>query len=238
MKVLSYNIQAAIGAARTSDYMTKLHRQFFNVKAKGRTLRKIAEFISDFDVVCLQEVDLGGRRSGFQSQVERLVSLSKLEHIAVQTNRIVGRTSIHGNAILSRYPIEDISDLKLPGRIQGRGKIICRIEDIYFVNTHLALRLKGQIEQLTFIAENLADKDKVVMVGDLNCKSRAPHLEAFAAAADLSILTTPSHKTYPSWSPRQGLDHIITSQHFAHNRAEVHEVLFSDHLPVSIDITD
>lgn len=233
MRLLTYNIQAAIGAKKTSDYIRHGYRQFFQTRAKTRTLVKLGQFIKDFDVVCLQEVDLGGRRSGFQSQLDVLSEVSGLTHIATQTNRIVGKTSIHGNATLSRYPIESVTDHKLPGRIPGRGLLECQIEGVTFFNTHLSLGTKAQTEQLGFIAEQIHAKTRSIMVGDLNCRSTQAALEDFAQKAGLSILTTPTHKTYPAWSPRQDLDHILVSDDFHGLEATVLNPGLSDHRPVT-----
>lgn len=238
VKILSYNIQAAIGSKKASDYITKSHRQFFNVRAKQKTLKNIGKFIAAFDVVCLQEVDLGGRRSGYESQLGALQKHSGLQYVEAQINRQVGRTSIHGNAILSRFKMTEIGDHKLPSRVPGRGKLICKIGDTHFVNTHLSLDRKTQEQQLSFIKDTISGFKKVIITGDLNCQSHAPHLESFAQDLGLSIMTTPQHKTYPSWAPRQGLDHIIASQGFSLGKVKSHKVMFSDHLPVSIDISD
>ncbi len=236
MKILSYNIQAGIGTKRPSDYITKGHHQFFHSDAKTQTLEDIAAFIADFDIVCLQEVDLGGRRSGFTSQLGILQSASGLTHAVCQTNRVIGRTSIHGNAILSRHKIYDVSDHKLPSRIPGRGTIVCRIGDLSVINTHLSLLAKTQTEQLAYISSALPEFDRLVLTGDLNCTSHAPHLEDFAARNDLNILTTPSHKTFPAWRPKEGLDHILVSEGFGPIKAKVHAVVNSDHRPVSITL--
>ena len=72
MKVLTYNIQAGIGTGALRDYVLKAHHQVVDTRKKRKTLDRIGKFISNYDIVCLQEVDLGGRRSGYESQIERL----------------------------------------------------------------------------------------------------------------------------------------------------------------------
>lgn len=234
MRMLTYNIQAAIGAVRTSDYIFKGHRQLLNVKAKNKTLKNIAGFIADFDIVCLQEIDLGGRRSGFKSQLDILKSLSGLEHCVEQTNRIIGRTSVHGNAVLSRYEISGYADHKLPSRIPGRGALFCQIQDINIINTHLSLNKNTQFEQMSFINDLIERERATIMVGDLNCRSSAPHLTEFSQMADLKVLTNTQHKSYPAWRPRHDLDHIISSPSLNPEAVKVHDVRFSDHRPVSV----
>ena len=105
MKLLTWNIQAGIGTSRVLDYLIHAHRQVLHTPSKTIALRNIARVIAPYDVVCLQEIDLGGRRAGFRSQLDVLVALSGHAHIAVQHNRTVPGISRHGNAILSRWPL-------------------------------------------------------------------------------------------------------------------------------------
>lgn len=235
MKVLTYNIQAGIGTGALRDYVLKAHHQIIDTQKKRRTLKRLGKFIGDYDIICLQEVDLGGRRSGYRSQIEHLQAASGLEYAAVQVNRTVGRSSIHGNAILSRYPIETIGDHKLPSRIPGRGKLICRIMDLTVINTHLSLRDNVQAGQLSFIETFLDNSETVIMCGDLNCRAHAPHLENFALENDLNIITGPHTLSYPSWRPRRDLDHILASKSLGPLKAKVLDVGHSDHLPVSVE---
>jgi endonuclease/exonuclease/phosphatase family metal-dependent hydrolase len=237
MNVLSYNIQAGIGAQKFSDYILKGHRQFIDVKAKRHNLSRIAEFIAQFDIVCLQEVDLGGRRAGFTSQVDILRKESGLEFSATQINRQVGKTSIHGNIILSRKPIEAVEDHKLPGRIPGRGKLMARVDGLCIVNTHLSLNAAAQTAQLRYIEDVVkAETSPLLVLGDFNCAPQAHHLEKFAEGTGLKLLTNTDHKTYPAWKPKHAYDHILGSKRFKRAKPKVHDVTLSDHRPISVSI--
>lgn len=236
MRLLSYNIQAGIGTQKSSDYFFKGYRQIFHVPYKAKTLEKIGEFLSDFDIVCLQEVDFGGRRSNFKSQLDKLQNSSGLKYVVSQRNRVVGKTSIHGNAILSRFPIDSSEDHKLPSRIPGRGKLAACIRGMTVVNTHLSLDVRTQRAQLEYISGLITDKNRVIVMGDMNCRANAKHFNDFARAANLVIKTTHDHKTYPSWKPKHGLDHILVSELYEQSQVTVHDVRLSDHLPVSIQI--
>ena len=121
MKLLSYNIQACIGSRHYSDYLFGIRKQIAHSPAKDRTLKKIGRFISGFDIVCLQELDLGGRRGGFSSQYDALKNISGFPFGASQTTRVIPGISQHGNAIFSRYPIDEVEEYRLPGRMIGRA---------------------------------------------------------------------------------------------------------------------
>ncbi len=237
MRILTFNMQAGIGSQSTRDLVLGFRRQLRDGPRKQKNIDAIASFIRDFDVVCLQEVGLGGKRSGGVSQLPRLMEVSGLTHSAVQTNRIVGKVSIHGNAILSRYPIKNIIDRKLPGRVPGRGKIICEIEDITIINTHLSLSSNAQSQQLNFIAEDIKGRAPVIMCGDLNLRAASGILTGFSERTGLNILTNITTKTHPSWSPKRDLDHILASPELSAQPPTVYDVRLSDHLPVSVTVS-
>lgn len=235
IKILSYNIQAGIGTQSYRKYVTQINRQLFHSKHKTNNLRNIAEFASDYDLACIQEVDLGGRRSNFECQVEQLHRMSHFEYMSTQENRIVGNISRHGNAILSKAPQSDIEDLKLPGKRAGRGAILARVEDkipYYAVNVHLSLGMVDQMAQVEYLIEESPKNEPLIIAGDFNCRASSMPVKRLAHALDLNILTTHTEKSYPSWKPRYDYDHILVSQHFSIRKAEVKDIRLSDHRPV------
>jgi len=240
IKILSYNIQAAIGTKAYRQYVTQVNRQVFNSKTKIKTLKNIAEFTSDCDVACLQEVDLGGRRSGFVCQADYLLRLSEFSYMSTQENRVVGNISRHGNAILSKYKQSDIRDLKLPGKRAGRGAIIAKIEapnPFYILNVHLSLGEADQMRQVEYIAKEAPSDFPVIIVGDFNCGAASSPLAKLATVLNMTPLTTPNHKTYPSWNPRKDFDHMLISSHFSAQKLCVEDVRHSDHRPVAAHLT-
>lgn len=248
LKFLTWNIQAAIGTKAYYQYVTQAHRQLLHVPSKDKTLKKMGLLIANYDVIALQEVDLGGRRSNFQSQFDRIKTVSKLPYGAVQENRKVGNISRHSNALLSRYTISKQSSLTLPGSRAGRGALIARIEaptPFYAVNTHLSLGEADQREQLQFIAENMPDDAPFILMGDLNCGAQSNPVIKFLEKTGGHTLTHNGHKSYPSWSPSYDYDHIIMGPHFgAKNLASftsiepvVMDSDLSDHRPVALDFS-
>jgi endonuclease/exonuclease/phosphatase family metal-dependent hydrolase len=239
LQILTWNIQAAIGTTRYSQYLTRAHHQVFNTSTKRSTLEKIAEIVSKHDVVCLQEVDLGGRRSGYTCQAEQIATLSGHAHVAVQRNRTIPGISLHGNAILSRYALSDIHDFKLPGRVKGRGCLIANVQlgkGISVANLHLSLGREDQALQLGAVGEHLPRKHPFLVVGDFNCTTSSTHLAAFASAHKAQIAGHPHLPTYPSWRPQRDLDHIVYSDQIRMGQRESLALQLSDHLPISAEI--
>lgn len=237
MKFLSYNIQAAIGTANGTGYFTGVHRQFVQDATKTKTLENIAKFIRPYDIVCLQEVDLGGLRSGYIDQAEYLKTTANFPHMAKQINRRVGRFSVHGNIILSRKQITDIEDYKLPGTVAGRGLIVATVgvrKPMIIANTHFSLGDKSQARQFGFVQSILGDKNRVILAGDFNCTHDSKVLRDFDEGSDLDLVTERHHFAFPAWNPSRAIDHIFVSKSFGPMMCEVGNVRYSDHLPLDL----
>jgi endonuclease/exonuclease/phosphatase family metal-dependent hydrolase len=238
MKLLTWNIQAGIGTRCYLDYLLTGHRQIVHTPSKTAALRNIAGEIAPYDVVCLQEIDLGGRRAGYGSQVEIIASRSGHAHVAVQQNRTIPGISRHGNAILSHWPLIRIRDMKLPGRIAGRGCLIADVggpAPLTVACLHLSLGASDQRLQLAAVADALREARTWVAMGDFNCGAGGAPLKGFCEMSGGNLPhTTPN--TFPSWRPRRDLDHIVSSRRVSltHYRSEA--AAFADHLPVSARI--
>jgi endonuclease/exonuclease/phosphatase family metal-dependent hydrolase len=238
LKLLTWNIQAAIGTARFSDYLTRAHRQVFHTQAKASTLETIAETIRGADLVCLQEVDLGGRRAGYRCQANAIAERSGHDHLAIQENRVIRGVSRHGNAILSRHPLSNIRDLKLPGRVAGRGCLIATVEadkrfDVACV--HLSLGRRDQALQLEFLSRHLPRNRRWVVMGDFNCSQHASPMEAFLERMQAHSDRQPE-PTYPSWRPLRDYDHILTGPGLKLGQYQPGPEICSDHLNVTAEL--
>ena len=110
-RLLSYNIHKGIGG---------VDRRY--------DLGRIVETIQCHqpDVAFLQEVDDGVPRSRQHAQAELLAAATGLEHFTYQRN-VSLRVGHYGNAILSRFPLEDPVHIDLTVRPKKRrGALIAR----------------------------------------------------------------------------------------------------------------
>lgn len=238
MNLLTWNIQAGIGTSRYRDYLLRAHLQVFHAPSKTAALENIAREIAPYDVVCLQEVDLGGRRAGYRSQVDEIALLSGHAHVAVQENRRVLGISRHGNAILSRWPLVNVQDLKLPGRLAGRGCLAADIEGdhpLRIACLHLSLGASDQMLQLAAVAKVVRGARAWVAMGDFNCGAHSAPLNAFCETAG-GQLSRPAPMTFPAWRPRRDYDHIVIGGELSVTRYRCEPATFSDHLPVSAQV--
>jgi endonuclease/exonuclease/phosphatase family metal-dependent hydrolase len=235
VKLLTWNIQAGIGTRRYRDYLFHAHLQMFHTASKTEALRNIAAEIAPYDIVCLQEVDLGGRRAGYRSQVDEIARLSCHPYVEVQENRRVPGISRHGNAILSHWPLINVRDVKLPGRLAGRGCLVVDVESRHGLTIaclHLSLGAADQNRQLAAVADELRGARAWAAMGDFNCSARSAPMEAFCDAIG-GHLSRPAPLTYPAWRPSRDYDHIITGGEMSVTHYQCEPARFSDHRAVS-----
>jgi endonuclease/exonuclease/phosphatase family metal-dependent hydrolase len=235
VNLLTWNIQAGIGTRRYRDYLFRAHLQMFHARSKTEALQNIAREIAPYDVVCLQEVDLGGRRAGYRSQVDEIARLSCHPYVEIQENRRVPGVSRHGNAILSHWPLTNVRDLKLPGRLAGRGCLVADVEGKYALTIaclHLSLGVADQNLQLAAVANVLRGARAWAAMGDFNCGARSAPMEAFCGSIGGHLSRT-APLTFPAWRPRRDYDHIVIGGEMSVTHYQCEAATYSDHRPVS-----
>lgn len=242
MRIMTYNIHRAIGVDR---------------RFRPDRIARIAEHHLP-DILLLQEVDEGVPRSRETHLARELAVTLGFEHFVVGHN-VSLRKGRYGNATLSRYPIlrERNIDLTIDTR-KRRGCQHTTIEiekahgqpqviDVF--NLHLGLSAQERSRQIGLLVRSreFADLDPqgVSFVGgDFNDWRSLLH-PIFTEILQFDCATQRLHsdngalRTYPSFSPRGGLDRIyyrgpIRSLSARTCRLNLSKVA-SDHLPVIAD---
>ena len=91
------------------------------------------------------------------------------------------------------------------------------------------------MRQLNYLSEIIQPLRHVVVMGDLNCTPDQLHAhERFSTS--LPLHPVKPLLSYPSWQPRRALDHILLSQSLEAAEVRVLDHLFSDHLPIAVDL--
>jgi endonuclease/exonuclease/phosphatase family metal-dependent hydrolase len=205
LRVLSYNIHKCIGGL---DRRYEPHRV-------AEVIRKL-----EADVVLLQEVDRGALRSNGDHQVELLGEKLGFRYRTWFPNVDVRGGGHYGNAILSRYPLIESSNIDLSIRFKKRrsvlhGVIRVRHDDVdrtvHVFNMHLGLaRFERRIQLQKFLDchpfAHLHHDTPVVVGGDLN-----------DVYGGLGTLLEPAGfrgsdarpLTFPAWGPLRPLDAIF-----------------------------
>lgn len=237
LRLLSYNIQAAIGTRSYHHYITRSWRHVLPDWRGLQRLDSIAEVLAHYDLVSLQEVDGGSLRSGFVNQVSYLADLARFEYWYQQLNRNLGKLGQYSNGVLSRFVPYELEDHKLPG-LKGRGAIVAKYGDpdntLVLVGLHLALSEKARFRQLDYVRELIQHHEHVIVMGDMNCRSdqiidtplRDTHLTPVSG----------EHHTYPSWRPTRNIDHILVSPSLKINHVKVLDYDYSDHRPIAMEV--
>ena len=239
LRILSYNIQTGIETSRYHHYLTHSWKHVLPHPERFNNLDRIAKLTREYDIVGLQEVDGGSLRSGFINQTEYLALRGRFPYWFDQRNRDLGHLGQHSIGLLTRFRPSEITEVKLPGVIPGRGALTVRFGDgedaVLIMIAHLALGRRARMQQLGYLADLISDFRHVMLMGDLNCTSDSPELQWLQSR---TWLREPVYdlKTFPSWRPRRSLDHILVSPFIAVERVEVLPYLISDHLPVAMDI--
>lgn len=205
LRALSYNIHKCIGG---------VDRRY--------DLTRVAEVIHklDVDVAMLQEVDGGTERSNRDQQVELLADQLGMRYRTWFPNVDVRGGGHYGNAILSRYPIIESSNIDLSIRFKKRRSALHAVlrvrhdgvdRTIHLYNMHLGLaRYERRIQLRMFLDshpfQNLHHDTPIVVGGDLNDVYGGLG-EMLAPAGFRGIERRPL--TFPAWGPMRALDAIF-----------------------------
>lgn len=238
LKLVSFNVQVGIATTKKNDYFTGSWKHVLPHAERNSNLRQVAELISAYDVVGLQELDSGSIRSGFVNQAEYLAGLAGFPYWVDRTNRNLGPVAQHSMGMLSKLRAGRVERHALPGRIPGRGALLASFgedDELVIAQTHLALSRKARLEQIGYLVDVLGAYRHVVVMGDFNCEPQSAEFELFYSGLGLRSpeQATP---TYPSWEPRERLDHILVSSEIEIVSCEVLDSRLSDHLPLAMEI--
>lgn len=239
LKLLSYNIQGGASVRRYRQYVTRGWQHVLPHPSKRRNLDQVAELVSRYDIIALQEADAGSLRSGFQNQVQYLAEKAAFPYWSHQSNRRVGRLVEVSNGLLSRPQPSHVIDHKLPGAIPGRGALEVTYgspeHGLTVVIAHLALTASGRRRQIDYLVEMLEGRDHVVLMGDLNTQADSPEMRSLFTRTPLQPPPL-SLETFPSWQPRRAIDHVLVSGSITPVAYEIPLIDVSDHLPVALSV--
>lgn len=205
LRVLSYNIHKCIGG---------VDRRYEPARI-CEVIRKL-----DADVLMLQEVDAGVARSKRDHQVEVLGEELGLPYRSWFPNVDVRGGGQYGNAILSRYPLIESSNIDLSIRFKKKRSALhavlrVRHDDVdrtvHVYNMHLGLaRYERKIQLQKFLDchpfAHLHHDTPVVVGGDLN-DFYGGLGELLAPSGFRGIERRPL--TFPAWGPVRALDAIF-----------------------------
>ncbi|WP_431323300.1 endonuclease/exonuclease/phosphatase family protein [Rhizobium sp. YTU87027] len=234
IRILSYNVHSCVGTDRRIDPS------------------RIAAVIADArpDIVALQEIDVGRRRTGGVDQGAIIASLLKMD--AHFNPALTIAEEQYGDAIITALPARPVKAGPLPSLGEARGALSVEVmvanRNLLVVNTHLGLRRRDRAQQMSallgpaWLGRDGYNPASAILCGDFNAvPSSATYRLAARLLQDAQLACNQTARaTFPSRFPLMRLDHIfvsldlaVTTSRVIRNRATS---LASDHLPLVADI--
>jgi len=229
---MTYNIHVGVGMDKKLD------------------LQRIADVIKKEkpDLVGLQEVDRGVKRTEGRDEIVELAGLTGMQYAFAHNLDYQGGQ--YGVAILSRFPIRQIDHRKYENRREAERRGMLRVEVdtgggkiINFVNTHLDYQFDDgrlfEAEQMLKFLENV--KGPLIVVGDFNDEPTGNTYKLMLAGFEDAWMhgrAKDAGLSYPADKPVKRIDYIFTrrADKFKIKKAWVVSTLASDHIPVVADI--
>jgi endonuclease/exonuclease/phosphatase family metal-dependent hydrolase len=234
IRILTYNVHSCVGTDRRID--------------PHRVADVIAQ--SGADIIALQELDVGRKRTGGVDQAHLIAGLLKMEshfHPALHVEE-----EKYGDAILTALPTRLMRAGPLPSVGETRGAIWVQVDvnglTLNVLNTHLGLRGVDRAQQIAallgsdWIGSSAFQAAPSIICGDLNAIPLSPAYRTLARQfRDAQLLAGGKPRpTYPSRLPVLRIDHVFVSEGLGVRRvtaiADPLARRASDHLPLLAEI--
>ncbi len=203
------------------------------------------------DLVALQEVDVGVKRSGRVHEAQRLAELTGMAVRYGPTQHYEG--GLFGNAVLTKLPILDVVIQPLPytestpdRTTYPRGAIAVTVrapndKPLRFISTHFQHNVaEDRIAEAKAINALFAGEDDsipTILAGDMNATPDAEPIQILLEQWS-NVTDDPASPSAPSPKPRSRIDYIFyrsASQFRVIDAKVIAEVMASDHRPVQAD---
>jgi len=222
LKVMTYNVHSCIDVE------------------KRNSLKRIYDFIRNERpaIVGLNEVESFSPRVGFVNQPKRLAASRNMLYRYGPAIKL-GPIGFFGNAIMSRYPVYESKNFRLPAKREQRCclRTRLRVPDGYITvfTTHLGLNRQERSEQIAELRRLVEqEKNPVILMGDFNCGTDqlAPLYQLLSDAGSFFG----SLPTFSLTNPVDRIDYILFSAEFKCRALTVAGCDASDHLPVIAEL--
>ncbi len=207
------------------------------------------------DIVALQELDVGRRRTGGVDQARVIARCLEMEFHFQPT--LCLETGLYGNAVLSRPPMRLVKADALPGldgkaEREPRGAIWCEVTvgeaTVHFITTHLGLRPKERFLQAdALLGPHWLGHDRcrgpVILCGDFNALPFWPVCRRLRRRFRDAQQELPGHtpkSTFSGRYPLARIDHLFIDGGLRVLAVRVPDsqaaITASDHRPLIVDL--
>ena len=231
LRVMTYNIHVGVGMDKRLD------------------LERIADVINNEhpDLVGLQEVDRGVKRTELRDEVLELAKLTGMDYAFAHNLDYQGGQ--YGVAILSRFQIQKIDHRKYENTREAERRGMIRVEvkldnrTINFVTTHLDYQYEDgrvfETEQMLNFLQSV--KGPLIVVGDFNDEPTGGAYKLMLPKFQDAWINGKAKEaglSYPADKPTKRIDYVFMRQsdRIRAKKAWVVETLASDHRPVVVEL--
>ncbi len=226
--VLSYNVHSCIGTDRKLD------------------VKRVADVIAESaaDIVLLQELDVGRKRTGGTDQAAEIASHLRMDphfHPALHLEE-----EKYGDAIMTALPSQHKRSAGIPSWGEPRGAIWVQVsvagQPVNIVNTHLGLRRGERMAQTLellgkgWLGHPEQMETPTIFGGDLNAVPSSAVFKVLRDRLGSDRRAGRLRPTFPSRFPLLRLDHLFCNAHVEIIDIDVLAtplaVKASDHLPL------
>ena len=224
IKVMTYNIHSGYNVDGSQDF-----------EAIARVIEE-----SGADIIGLQEVSRGRLMDG---AVDMTGWLSR--RLGMQVLFLGTEEPIWGNALLTRYPIIESGESRLPleGTTMHRGYLWAKLDvgadkPLLVIVTHLHHIVEDsqvRMVQVPVILEFWAEHNQTILLGDMNADPPTAEMKLIATAGMVDSWAESGvgdGYTYYATDPNKRIDYLWISPDLEVLEVEVIQTPASDHLPV------
>lgn len=241
LRVMTFNIQHG-----------EDHVQMLKGEPPALNFQQVADVIRRFqpDIIGLNEVRDRGAAADYREQTKIIADLLGYEHYYFAKAIDFGGDGPYGNAIISRFPMRAARPVHIPDpqfRTQdGYYETRCVLKAEFdaparfdVLIAHFGLNPSEHRNAVATVMELLETRGApVVFMGDLNMTPDNPVLAPlYAAMNDTGALLPPGAKSFPSEAPTEKIDYIFATREFHAERADIPQIVASDHCPYVADLT-
>lgn len=194
LRVLTHNIHHGLGV----DGRIDLERIIDSLQASGA------------DIIALNEADKYRRRSRYINQARWLAKRLGMHYrFAAGYRRFFGQT---GNAILSKFPIQQSSILHLVSAGEPRValKVLAKAGalDITCICVHLGLSPEERLCQVQQLLDIVGKEGKrSILMGDFNAPPVSREVRAISSALYDAVGDRENMATFPTNAPKERIDY-------------------------------
>lgn len=207
-------------------------------------LKMMADVIhaQEADIIGLNEVRDQGSHLDYQAQAE--IIAKHLGFYYYFGKAIDLPQGPYGNAILSRFPLDEVETIMVPDPLIKDEKVLCyetrsvikaKIKkfNLTVLITHFGLAQSEQRNALAVVLSELDTiKGHVVFMGDLNMLPEDEKIKKLQEhLTDVAIMLRGNLLSFPSINPKRKIDYIFVSEGLEVIATEIPEIVASDHFP-------